>query len=139
MEAKAIILYDGFCGLCARVVQFVLPRDRRTFFAFAAIQSEIGSSKIRAHGADPAALETFFILADPGTDTERLLSKSTAAFYMLRQLGGVWRLLSWGRILPRVVRDFGYDLVAKRRYRWFGKLDSCAVPKPEWRARFLDG
>ena len=132
-----IVMYDGFCGLCARVTQFTLKRDPGGIFRFAAIQSEFAGNHIRAHGKEPDDLDTFYVLVDPGGPTEKLLSRARAAMYLLSRLSGLWGVASWLRVLPDFLLDAGYNLVAKNRYRIFGRSDSCLLPKPEWRERFI--
>src|SRR5262245_6137462 len=132
-----LILYDGVCGLCDRIVRFVLPRDRQKRFRFAAIQGDHAGTALVRHGRSAAALDTFYVLVDEGAATERLLDRSTAMFFVMRELGGVWAALAWLRVLPRALTDWGYDLVARVRYRVFGKFDTCVMPRPEWRDRFI--
>ena len=135
--AHPIVMYDGFCGLCARFTLFTLKRDPGGIFRFAAIQSDFGSNLIRSHGQEPDDLDTLYVLVDPGEHSERLLSRAHAALYVLSRLGGLWTWANWLRVLPDFLLDAGYDLVAKSRYRLFGRTDSCLVPKAEWRDRFI--
>jgi predicted DCC family thiol-disulfide oxidoreductase YuxK len=140
MEAVVadLILYDGVCGLCDRVVQFVLARDRRDRFRFASLQGPTARELLRRHGRDPDDLDTFYVVVEHGAETEVLLSKARGALYVLRALGGFW---SWTRILgllPTCVLDRGYDFIARRRYGWFGQYDYCPRPRPEHQQRFLD-
>ena len=136
--ARHLVLYDGVCGLCNRSVQFILARDPAGAFAFASLQSGLGEQVLRKHGRDPRALDTVTVLADYGTVHERCLTKSRAVLFVLATLGGVWgmaRLFWW---VPAPVLDALYDLVARVRYRVFGKYDACPVPPQEHRARFVD-
>jgi predicted DCC family thiol-disulfide oxidoreductase YuxK len=133
-----IILYDGVCGLCNRLSQFVLARDPEGRFRFAALQGAVAGEILTRHGRDPRDLDTLYLVLAPGGPEERLLRKSDAALRILRELGGVWRLSAVLRIVPRAIRDLGYDLVARTRYRLFGRYDTCPVPDPRHRARFLD-
>lgn len=136
--ADAILLYDGVCGLCDRVVQFVLARDGRRRFAFATLQGETAAELLPRHGLDPAALDTFHLVLAPGTPEERVVSRGRGGAHVLRLLGGAWGLV--GRVLaalPGFVVDAGYGLVARSRYRLFGKRDACRVPAPDERERFL--
>ena len=137
-KGEAIVLYDGVCGLCNRLNQFVLARDSAAQFRFAALQSRFAGEVLARYGKDPKDLDTFYLLEDYGLPSERLRSKSDAALRVLRRIGGVWkisRILAW---LPRSLRDLGYDLVARTRYRIFGKSDRCRVPSPRDRARFIE-
>jgi predicted DCC family thiol-disulfide oxidoreductase YuxK len=136
--AGAIMLYDGECGLCSRSIQFILPRDRKDRFRFAALQGAIGQSALDVHRKPKERFDTFYLLLDEGTPRERLLEKSTAALAVLRSLGGAWSVLGtalW--IIPRPLRDAAYEFIASHRYGWFGKSDACAIPKPEWRHKFV--
>jgi len=137
-DSNPVILYDGVCGLCNRLVQFVLKRDKRDYFRFASLQNEFASSLLQKHGQDPHDLDTVYVVVDYGQPTERLLARSDAILFLLRQLGGIWKLASLGKLLPRITRDGIYKLVARNRYRVFGKYDACMLPEPEHRAKFLD-
>ena len=135
-----IILYDGVCGLCNGFVAFVWPRDRQRQFRFAPLQGATARSILARHGRDATALDTVIVVVDPDGATERLLDRSTAGLYVLARLGGGWRilatLLGW---LPRPLLDLAYRVLARNRYRLFGRLDACPVPGPEHRERFIDG
>jgi predicted DCC family thiol-disulfide oxidoreductase YuxK len=128
-----ILFYDGVCGLCDRLVQFVLTRDRRARFRFAALQSDVATQTLGHFGKNPDDLDTVYVLTDDG----RLLSKARAIFFALKQLGLPWSLVAVFGILPTVIVDWFYDRVAKNRYRLWGKRDSCRLPSAEERARFL--
>lgn len=132
-----LLLYDGVCGLCNRAVQFVLPRDKSDRFRFAPLQSDLGAAALAKHGVIAADLNTVYVLTDYGTDAEALKSKSDAVLAVLPWLGAFWRTLRVFKILPRVFRDRLYDWVAKRRYRFFGKYETCPLPSAETRAKFL--
>ena len=133
-----IILYDGVCGLCNRLNQFVLQRDPAGMFRFAALQSGFAREALARHGKDPRELDTFYVLADHAAPTERLLTKSAAALHILRRVGGVWRLGALLRLVPARLRDRGYDLVARHRYGLFGKYDACPLPRAEHTQRFIE-
>ena len=134
---KAIIFFDGICALCNGLVLFVLQRDPEKRFHYSPLQSEYAKKRLPQHGGDPEALNTFYVLSDPD-GSPQLLQKSSAALYVLSQLGGFWKILSLGRIFPRFFRDFVYDLVAKNRYRLFGKKEVCMLPEPGWTERFIE-
>ena len=127
-----IVLYDGVCGLCDRSVQLVLRNDRRGRFRFAALQSEAGRALLQKFGLPPEALDSV-VLVEGG----RAWRKSRAALRIARRMDAPWPLLWPLIIVPRPVADFVYGLIAKNRYRIFGKLDACMIPPPEVRARFL--
>jgi predicted DCC family thiol-disulfide oxidoreductase YuxK len=137
-EPNPIVLYDGVCGLCNHLVQFLLKRDARDRFRFASLQSEFASRLLTRHGVDPRDLDTVYVVTGYGGATEQLLARSDAILFMLAQLGGVWTLTAVGRVLPRAFRDAVYKIVARNRYRVFGKHESCMVPEPKHRAKFLD-
>jgi predicted DCC family thiol-disulfide oxidoreductase YuxK len=128
-----ILLFDGVCGLCDRLVQFVLRRDRRARFRFAALQSDVATQTLGHFGKNPDDLDTVYALTEDG----RLLSKSRAIFFVLRALGLPWSLVAAFRVLPAALTDWFYDRVARNRYRLFGKRDSCRLPAADERARFL--
>ncbi|MBX3354251.1 MAG: DUF393 domain-containing protein [Phycisphaeraceae bacterium] len=132
-SSAPLLLYDGGCALCHRAVRFVVRRDRRHTFRFASLHSRAAAIAIAAAGLrDP--LPESMVLVTGG----QALVRSDALFAILRELGAPWSMLSILRVLPRALRDWAYDLVARRRQRWFGAADHCALPAPELRARFLD-
>lgn len=132
-----MIFYDGVCGLCDRLVQFVLRRDRHDRFRFAALQSDYARDALTRHGRRPDALDTIYVLVGQGSTSERLLPKSRAALEIASGLPFPWRLASVLRVLPTRLLDAAYDLVARHRYRFFGKADACLLPTPEQRAKFI--
>ena len=127
-----IILFDGVCNLCNASVQWVIRRDRKGQFRFAALQSETGQALLARFGMNPAAFNTV-VLVDGG----RLYTRSDAALEVARRMGAPWAWLAVFRFLPRQWRDAVYDWVARNRYRWFGRRESCLLPRPEWKERFL--
>jgi predicted DCC family thiol-disulfide oxidoreductase YuxK len=137
-QVAPIILYDGVCGLCHRLNRFVLARDAAGRFRFAALQSPLAGEILARHGRDPRDLDTLYLVLGHGQADERLLRKSDAALWILRELGGPWRAAPALRVVPRRLRDLGYDLVARSRYRVFGRYDTCPLPDPRHRGRFLD-
>lgn len=124
---QLIIFYDGLCGLCDRSVQFVLKHDKKEQFVFATLQSDFAKAHIGQPETDS------FVLFDHG----RIYMESTAALLTLKKLGGMWKMLSVFLVLPSFIRDAVYHFVARNRYKWFGKFDSCKIPSPETRARFI--
>src|SRR5262245_49707937 len=135
---QSILFYDGVCGLCHRLVRFVVKRDRRDRFRFAALQGALAAEVLPRHGKDPRLLDTVYLLVEPGTERERLLWKGRAVAQVLRTLGGPWAALgAAASILPAPLLDACYGFIARRRYRWFGKLDSCPLPSPAERQKFL--
>jgi predicted DCC family thiol-disulfide oxidoreductase YuxK len=137
--SKAILLYDGVCGLCNRAVQFILRHDWKGSFRFASLQSEFAKRVLERHGVRAADLDTVYVVENSGAVDESLLARSDAALFVLRELGGFWRLGAWFlQWLPRGFRYWGYAFVARNRYRVFGRYESCPIPSERDRARFLD-
>jgi len=135
---RHLILYDGICGLCNRLNNFVLPRDPEAHFNFAPLQGELSRSILRRFGRDPKTLDTFYVVANYGSTTPRLLSKARAALFVATHVRGISRLAGAFRILPDAILNPVYDLIARYRYRIFGQYAVCPIPKPEYRGRFID-
>lgn len=134
-----IILYDGVCGLCNQLVQFFLKRDREGRLRFASLQSDFAARILARHGIANTNLDTFHVVLNYGQPDERILSRSDAVIQVGRKLGRQWKLLAMiGALLPRAVRDLLYRLIARNRYRVFGKYESCMLPDAAQRSRFLD-
>jgi len=132
-----LLFYDGVCGLCDRLVHFLLARDRAGRIRFAQLQGELAKRELSSRGYNPADLDSVFVIADWQSNRPRVLTRSRAVLYALAQLGGPWRLLARiGRVVPAVIADVVYVFIARRRYRLFGRFDACPVPRPEWRNRF---
>lgn len=128
-----IILFDGICNLCNKTVQFIIRRDPKSKFRFASLQSEVGQSLMRQIGLPAENHNSLVYIRD-----NRFYIKSTAVLRILRGIGGGWLLLFGLIIIPRFLRDLGYDFIAKRRYRYFGKRESCMIPSRKYRGRFLE-
>ncbi|AWB26455.1 thiol-disulfide oxidoreductase DCC family protein [Halococcoides cellulosivorans] len=128
-----VVLFDGVCNLCNAVVQFILPRDPEGVFRFASLQSAVGQSVSEAYELPTEAFDSVVLVEDGDCYT-----RSDAALRILRRLGGVYRLLSYARVVPRPIRDAVYDLVATYRYRVFGRREACARPPEDAESRFLD-
>ena len=138
MDGRHLILYDGVCYLCDRSIRFTLPRDPQGLFCFASIQSATGKRILEEFGKNPDDLDTMYVIQNYESEIRSLLMKSRAGLFVLHALGWPWRLTAVLGILPTTVLDWGYDLIAKYRYRIFGRHDSCLMPGPEYRKRFLD-
>jgi len=137
--SNPIILYDGVCGFCNRLVQFVLKHDQNDRFRFASLQSKFAAEVLLRHNASPDDLDTMYVVLDYDLPDERIASRSDAAVVALRQLGEGWAALGTAlRFVPLSVRNWGYNLVARNRYRIFGKYDSCPIPSDKDRHKFLD-
>ena len=127
-----VILFDGVCNLCSGSVQFILKRDKDKKFLFASLQSSFGQ-KILTQFNLPTDNFNSFILYQDG----KIFSKSTGALKMFSQLQGwKWVRIFW--IVPKLIRDTVYSLIANNRYKWFGKKEECMVPTPELKERFLE-
>lgn len=125
-----VIFFDGYCGLCNGFVDFMMKVDRQGVFKFSPLQSDYARQHLPAD--DIEQLKSVVILIDG-----RALRKSEGVLAALNELGGVWKLTGMLNLLPSVVRNKGYDMVAANRYKIFGKKDSCRIPTPEERERFI--
>lgn len=131
MEAAPVLLYDGVCVLCSRTVRFTLAHERSPTIRFVAIQSGEGRALAQAHGIDSDAPHSFLFI-----EGGRAFARSDGALALARHFRGSARLLGLMRVVPRPLRDAVYDLVARHRYRWFGRKDSCELPSAADRRRF---
>ncbi len=134
LEGKKIILFDGVCNLCNSAVNFIIKRDKNDVFRYASLQSEVGRALAKERGVDSSKLDTI-LLIEPSIV---YYHKSTAALQIAKQLSGGYPLLSIFLIFPKFLRDWIYDIIAKNRYKWFGKRESCVIPTPELKALFID-
>lgn len=133
-----LLLYDGVCGLCNRVVRFVLRHDTGGRFRFLALQDPLAEAILARHEIRAADLASVALLVEPFAASERLCLRSEAVVEVLARLGGGWRVLAaMLRIAPRPLRDFAYGWIARWRYRIFGRFDACPIPPEGWRERFL--
>ena len=135
--SNPIVLYDGVCGLCNRGVRFLLKRDRHDRLRFASLQSDFARVLLRRHGVDANLLDTLYVVTDYGQLSENLLARADAIFFLARGIGGVWNVVRLLEILPRWARDRAYNLVARHRYRFFGKYESCPLMDRRHRHKFL--
>ncbi|HSB21099.1 MAG TPA: DCC1-like thiol-disulfide oxidoreductase family protein [Anaeromyxobacteraceae bacterium] len=131
-----LVLYDGACGLCSRLVRFVLRRDRTGHFVFASLQGEVGRATLARLGRPEPALDTLYVVAGHRT-APVLLERSRAALFVAARLPRPWSWLGALGILPRSLLDRAYDLVARHRHGLFPPAEGCLVPGPEERGRFL--
>jgi predicted DCC family thiol-disulfide oxidoreductase YuxK len=126
-----IIFFDGVCGLCNRSVDVLLRADERGVFRFAPLQGETARELLPPQNDDPQAWSMVYL------DERGVHDQSDAMLEICRRLGGWWSAYGWLRFVPRVIRDLVYRLIARNRYRWFGKKEACRLPTPAERARFL--
>lgn len=132
MGGPPVAFFDGVCNLCNASVNFLLERDRRALLRFAPLQGATFAALARDH-PELAGIDSFVLW-----DGARVHTRSSAALRAGMMLGWPWRLGGALLAVPRPLRDLAYDFIARRRYRWFGRRDSCRMPTPELRARFLD-
>lgn len=128
-----LLLYDGVCNLCNGWVQFIIKKDRKAKFRFSSLQSEAARDILAAFGLQASDFDSVVYI-----HAGKYYLRSTAVLLVLRELGGGWRLFYVFRIVPRSLRDFVYNIVAKTRYRIFGKRETCMVPTEALKQRFLD-
>ncbi|MFZ0062179.1 MAG: DCC1-like thiol-disulfide oxidoreductase family protein [Pyrinomonadaceae bacterium] len=136
-DSISVVLYDGVCGLCNRLNQFLLKRDRHDRFRFASLQSDVAAQLLQRHGTDAVDLDTVYVVVDYGKPGEKLLSRSDAIMHVLQRLGGIWAFAAAGKVLPKPLRDACYKVVAANRYRVFGKYDVCLMPDERYKNKFL--
>jgi predicted DCC family thiol-disulfide oxidoreductase YuxK len=137
-DGAHLVLYDGVCGLCSRLVQFLLEHDRRAVFTFASLQSAAGRAVVERFGGDPNELTSFHVLAHYRTTHAQMFSRSAAALFVAGQLGWPWKAAVLARVLPTAILDHVYNVVARNRYRLFGRYEQCLTPRPEFRGRFVE-
>lgn len=131
---KKLILFDGVCNLCNTAVLYVIKRDKEKVFMFAPLQSDIGSKIIKKYNIDINKIDSILLFEhDKG-----LYYKSTAALKIASTLSFPTKLLSIFLLVPSFIRNVIYDYIAKRRYKWYGKQDSCMIPTPELNSKFLE-
>lgn len=132
MNNNPVILFDGICNLCNGSVQYVIRHDKKAVFSFASLQSDSGQSLLQQYKL-PLSEFNSFVLIDNGI----AYTKSTAALKVARKLSGPVKFLYGFIIVPPFIRDAVYNLISRNRYKWFGKKDSCMIPTPELKNRFL--
>ncbi|MEQ9186393.1 MAG: DCC1-like thiol-disulfide oxidoreductase family protein [Cryomorphaceae bacterium] len=130
---QRVLLFDGVCNLCNSVIQFVIRNDKEEKLRFASLQSPFGINALNTHGLSADDLSTFIYIRK-----DKVHLRSTGFLYLCRDLGGAFRLFEVAWIIPRFVRDYVYDLVARSRYSMFGKRAECYVPSESMRHRFLE-
>jgi len=132
IETHKIILFDGVCNLCNSSINYVIRRDTKDVFRFATIQEETGQGLLAKHGIDTFKTDSIILI-----DNNKVYVKSTAALRVAKYLGGGHPLLYGFMIVPSFIRNWVYDYIARNRYRWYGKKESCMVPTPELQSKFL--
>ena len=131
---KHIILFDGICNFCNDSIRFVMKRDKNDLYRYASLQSELGKQMTAERGIDTSKVDSIILVA-PG---EAYFLKSDAALQISKNLNGLYPLLSMFLIIPKGIRNYVYDTIARNRYKWFGKKDECPIPSADERSKFLD-
>ena len=137
---RNVLFVDGVCVLCHQSVEFFSKIDKRNVLAFGTLQGETAQRVLSGtpQAAERDGVQSVIYVRHCETPEQEIFVRSTAALNALKDIGGFWRIVSWLRVLPRPLRDLVYDLIAKYRYRWFGKLgDSCPLPTKEEAARLI--
>lgn len=137
-DGPHLVLYDGECGLCHGLIQFVLPRDPRGVFHFAPLQGPSASIHLAGFGGVPPRLSTVYVVAGYRGDHPERLVKARAALSIAKFLGWPWRAALVLAVFPTAWLDWGYDLVARNRHRFLGRRETCLMPRAEYRDRFPD-
>jgi predicted DCC family thiol-disulfide oxidoreductase YuxK len=127
------VLFDGVCNLCNNAVQFIIKRDPSAKIKFASLQSPFGKSQLIKHDLDPETLLSIIVI-----DNDVVLKQSDAALIIASKLTGPWPALGVFKFIPRFIRDAVYNFIARRRYSWYGKRDSCMIPDEGLRGRFIE-
>ncbi len=133
LHSGPILLFDGVCNLCKSSVQFVIKRDPNARFRFASLQSKTGRELAAKHGLKAAELDSVILI-----DKDEAYRKSSAALRTAAQLRAPWPMLAAFLIVPPAIRHWVYDYIGHRRYRWFGKMETCWAPDAALAERFLD-
>lgn len=127
-----IILFDGVCNLCNSSVNFIIDHDKKNMFRFASLQSDSGQTLLKKFGLNNESFDSIILI-----DNEKYFTRSSAVLRIVKNFPGFWKLLYIFIIVPPAVRNLLYDIIAENRYKWFGKKDSCRVPTPELKEKFL--
>lgn len=133
MKKNKIILFDGVCNLCSSSVQFIIERDKEDQFQFASLQSDFAQKILLKNKLNTSTFDSIVLV-----ENDKIYQKSGAALRIAKELEFPWNLLYVFIIVPYPIRDFVYGIIAKNRYKWFGKKESCWLPTPALRSKFLD-
>jgi len=133
MEKSKIILFDGICNLCNSFVQRVIKNDSKNIFKFASLQSDFGQKFLKDKHLDHLELKTIILI-----EGDKFYTKSTAALKIGKELKGIYQISSILIWIPKAIRDFVYDIVSRNRYSWFGRQESCMMPTPELKNKFIN-
>ena len=130
---KPLILFDGVCNFCNTMVNFVIKQDKKNIFRFAALQSEAGRKLLEQYKIYWRRSDSFVVI-----DNGKAYMKSNAALHLYNKLPWYWKWTQLFWVFPRFIRDGMYNLIAKNRYKWFGKKEECAIPTPDIKEKFLN-
>ena len=133
MKEGPVILFDGVCNLCNGAVQYVIRHDRHAIFKFASLQSDSGQQLLHKYHLPQSNFNSFVLIED-----DKAYTRSTAALKVAAKLSGIVKLLYGFIIVPAFIRDAVYNFIARNRYKWFGKKDTCMIPTPALKSRFLN-
>ena len=137
-QGAHLVLYDGVCGLCNRLLQFLLRHDHRKVFSFASLQSATGRAVVAGWGGNPDDLDSFYVVANFRTPNALAYMRSDAALFVAGELAWPWKAMRVAGVLPAALRNRLYDVIARRRYRVFGRHEQCPIPREEFRSRFVE-
>lgn len=132
MQENPLILFDGICNFCHYWVNFAIQRDSKKKLRFTSLQGETAKSILPAHSITPGSLSSVIFI-----DNGKAYTQSSAAIRICKHLNGGWKLLYGLMVIPKFIRDPVYNIIARNRYKWFGKKEQCMIPSPEVRERFL--
>ena len=133
MKEVPIVVFDGVCNFCNYWVNFAIMRDRKQQLKFTTLQGETAKQLLPQYNINPTSLSSVIFI-----DKGKAYTQSSAAIQISKYLNGGWKLFYGLMIIPKFIRDFFYNIIARNRYKWFGKKESCMVPTPELKNRFLD-
>jgi predicted DCC family thiol-disulfide oxidoreductase YuxK len=127
-----IILFDGVCNLCDSTIQKIIELDKKNIFKFASLQSGFGQNFLKKHQLDEEEFQSMILI-----DGENFYTKSDAALRIAKELAGIYSIAGFFLVVPKFIRNSVYDFIAKNRYKWFGKKESCWIPTPELQEKFI--
>lgn len=133
IKSYKIILFDGVCNFCNYWVNFAIKRDRKKKLKFTTLQGETAKQLLQKFHINPISINSVVFI-----DKDKAYTQSSAAIRICKYLNGGWKLFYGFMIFPKFIRDFFYNIIARNRYKWYGKKESCMVPTPEVKERFLD-
>lgn len=128
-----VVLFDGVCNLCEGSVQFIIKRDKKKYFRFASLQSEFGQNILQHFQLDKNNFNSFILLEEG-----KIFTQSTAALKVAKQLSGAWKWMNLFIVIPTFIRNFIYNIIAKNRYKWFGKKEACWLPTKQLKELFFE-